>query len=37
MLQNHLTSHNPENENAFTIKMKTQLFFQDINANKLVD
>ena len=37
MLQNHLTSCNIENEKAFKMKMKTQLFFQDINSNKLAD
>ena len=37
MLQNYLTSHNPKNEEVFKMKMKTQLFFQDIYSNKLAD
>ena len=37
MLQIHLTSHNPENEKAFKMKMKIHLFFQDIYSNKMLD
>ena len=37
MLQNHLKFHNSENEKSFKMKMKTQLFLQDINLNKLAD
>ena len=37
MLQNQLNFHNSENEKSFKMKMKTQLFLQDINLNKLAD